>query len=109
VFVEQVDVVTGVGWDRALAAGQVATRTFDLRRVITNLCVLDFGGPDHRMRLVSLHPGVSVEEVTAATGFELAQVDEIGSSREPSDEDLRLIREVIDPGGLREREVPDPR
>jgi acyl CoA:acetate/3-ketoacid CoA transferase beta subunit len=109
VFVERVDVVTGVGWDRAAAAGSVATRSFDLRRVVTNLCVLDFAGPEHRMRLLSVHPGVTVEDVAAATGFELAQAEMVGASRMPSDEELRLVRDVIDPDGLREREVPDSR
>jgi acyl CoA:acetate/3-ketoacid CoA transferase beta subunit len=108
VFVEKVDVVTGVGWDRAVAAGPLVTRSFDLRFVITNLCVLDFGGPQHRMRLVSVHPGVSVDDVVTATGFELARAAVVESSREPSEEELRLIRDVIDPGGLRENEVPDP-
>jgi acyl CoA:acetate/3-ketoacid CoA transferase beta subunit len=107
VFVPRVDVVTGVGWDRAEAAGRGALRYFDLRRVVTNLAVLDFGGPGHRMRLVTRHPGVEVEEIVAATGFELAMVEEVGVSRTPTDEELRLVREVIDPEGRREREVPD--
>lgn len=107
VFVEKVDVVTGVGWDRAAAAGRGATEFFDLRRVVSNLAVMDFGGPDHRMRLVSVHPGVTVEEVVDATGFELAMGPEIGESRLPTPEELRLIREVIDPDGLRRTEIPD--
>lgn len=107
VFVEKVDVVTGVGWDRAAAAGRGATEFFDLRRVVSNLAVMDFGGPDHRMRLVSVHPGVTVEEVVDATGFELAMSPEIGESRLPTPEELRLIREVIDPDGLRRTEIPD--
>ena len=107
VFVPQVDVVTGVGWDRAEAAGGAALRYFDLRRVVTNLAVLDFGGPGHRMRLVTRHPGVEVAEIAGATGFELAMAEEVGLSRLPSDEELRLVRDVIDPEGLREREVPD--
>lgn len=105
VFVENVDVVTGVGWDRAQNAGREATRYFDLRQVVTNLCVLDFSTPDHRMRLRSVHPGVSVEEVVAATGFELVVPDPVPVSRLPTDEELRLLREVIDPSALREREV----
>lgn len=107
VFVERVDVVTGVGWDRAVAAGPAATEFFDLRRVVTNLAVLDFGGPDHRMRLVSVHPGVSVADVRAATGFELAEADEVGETRRPTAEELRLIREVIDPTGQRHVELPE--
>jgi hypothetical protein len=75
--------------------------------VVTNLAVLDFAGPDHRMRLVSVHPGVTVDEALAATGFELARADEVGMSRAPTDEELRLIREVIDPTGQRHVELPE--
>jgi acyl CoA:acetate/3-ketoacid CoA transferase beta subunit len=107
VFVERVDVVTGVGWDRARAAGAAATEFFDLRRVVTNLAVLDFGGRDHRMRLVSVHPGVTVDDVVAATGFELALADPVVESRLPTDHELQLIRHVIDPDGLRRTELPD--
>lgn len=107
VFVERVDVVTGVGWDRAEAAGPAALEHFDLRRVVTNLCVLDFGGPGHHMRLVSVHPGVSVDDVVVATGFELAMAPSVEETRVPSDEELRLIREVIDPTGQRHVELPE--
>jgi hypothetical protein len=106
--VEKVDVVTGVGWDRAAAAGPAATKYFNLRHVVTNLCVIDYETDDHRMRLRSVHPGVTVDEVVAATGFELVVPDNVPESRTPSDEELKLIREVIDPKGLREKEVPNP-
>jgi acyl CoA:acetate/3-ketoacid CoA transferase beta subunit len=105
VFVERVDVVSGVGWDRAEAAGPAALEHLDLRAVVTNLAVLDFGGPRHRMRLVALHPGVEAEQVIAATGFELAFADEISTTRDPTPEELHMIRTVIDPEGRREREV----
>jgi acyl CoA:acetate/3-ketoacid CoA transferase beta subunit len=107
VFVEEVDVVTGVGWNRAQAAGRAATEFFDLRRVVTNLAVMDFGGPDHRLRLVTVHPGVTADEVVSATGFELALSEQIEDSRRPTREELELIRHVIDPEGLRRTEVPD--
>jgi acyl CoA:acetate/3-ketoacid CoA transferase beta subunit len=74
--------------------------------VVTNLCVLDFQTPDHRMRLRSLHPGVSAAEVVAATGFELVIPAQVPPSRSPTDEELRIIREVLDVEGLRDREVP---
>jgi acyl CoA:acetate/3-ketoacid CoA transferase beta subunit len=104
VFVPAVDTVTGIGWDRAAALGE-AGRFVDVRRVVTNLAVLDFETPDRRMRLRSVHPGVSVDEVVAATGFELVVADEVSRSRLPTRDELRLIREVIDPDGTRDAEV----
>lgn len=106
VFVGRVDVVTGVGWDRAAAAGPAATRYYELRRVVTNLCTIDFDTPDHHMRVRSLHPGVSIAEVVSATGFELVVPEQIPTTRLPTGDELRLLRDVIDPDGLREKEVP---
>ncbi|KOG54528.1 CoA-transferase [Streptomyces virginiae] len=103
VFVERVDMVSGVGYDRAEAAG--VTRFHRLPRVVSDLGVLDFAGPGHSMRLASVHPGVTVADVLAATGFEPAVTGEVPCTREPTAEELRLIREVIDPEGLRDREV----
>lgn len=105
VFVERVDVVCGIGYDRAAAAGSTAREFLDLRRVVSDLAVLDFGGPDGAMRLVSTHPGVDVEDVVAATGFNLAMAEEVATTPLPTAAELRLVREVIDPRGLREREV----
>jgi acyl CoA:acetate/3-ketoacid CoA transferase beta subunit len=107
VFVPAVDTVTGIGWDRAAALGP-AGRFVEIRRVVSNLGVFDFETPDRSMRLRSVHPGVAVEEVVAATGFPLAVPDEVPTSRLPTPEELKLIREVIDPDDDREREVPDP-
>jgi acyl CoA:acetate/3-ketoacid CoA transferase beta subunit len=105
VFVPTVDMVSGVGHDRATMTGPVAAAFLDLRRVVTNLAVLDFGGPDHRMRLVFVHPGVAVDEVIAATGFELAIDGPVPHTPAPTQAQLRLIRDVIDPAGLRDGEV----
>jgi acyl CoA:acetate/3-ketoacid CoA transferase beta subunit len=107
VFVEKVDTVTGIGWDRAGALGPAA-RFVDVRRVVSNLGVFDFETADRRMRLRSVHPGVAVEDVLGATGFALAVPADVPVSRLPTPEDLRLIRDVIDPEEAREREVPDP-
>jgi acyl CoA:acetate/3-ketoacid CoA transferase beta subunit len=107
VFVPAVDTVTGIGWDRAAALGP-AGRFVEIRRVVSNLGVFDFETADRSMRLRSVHPGVTVQDVVAATGFPLAVPDEVATSRLPTPEELKLIREVIDPDGDREREVPDP-
>ena len=96
VFVEGVDVVSGVGYDRGAV---------DLHRVITNKAVLDFESPDHSMRLRSVHPGVSVDEVVEATGFSLVIPDDVEETRPPTDEELELIRTVLDPDGLAHAEV----
>jgi acyl CoA:acetate/3-ketoacid CoA transferase beta subunit len=105
VFVERVDMVAGVGYDRAAAVGGDVARDLDIRRVVTNLAVLDFGGPDRTARLVSVHPGVTVDEVVSATGIALDVPAEVPESRLPTAEELRVIREVVDPRGLREKEV----
>jgi acyl CoA:acetate/3-ketoacid CoA transferase beta subunit len=104
-FVEHVDVVSGVGYARAAAAGRAAQRYHDVRRVVSNLGVFDFDTPDRTMRLASVHPGVTVDEVVAATGFTLAMGDAVETTRQPTDEELHLIRDVLDPEGVREREV----
>lgn len=105
VFVERVDMVCGVGYDRAAAAGRSATRFHRVPCVVSDLGVFDFATPDHSMRLASLHPGVTVEQVREATGFRLSVPDEVPRTREPTPQELGLIREVIDPGGARDREV----
>ena len=106
VFVPHVDVVTGIGYDRAAALGAEASRFHEIRRVVSNLGVFDFETPDHAMRLRSVHPGVTVDEVVEATGFELVIPDDVATSRLPTPEELRLLTEVIDPAGTRHREVP---
>lgn len=105
VLCANVDTVTGVGYNRGLT-GKTA-EFHEIRVVVTNLAVLDFDTPDHRMRIRSVHPGVTVDEVQAATGFELVVPDDVPTSREPTDEELRLLYEVIDPKGLRLKEVPE--
>ncbi|MFB7539820.1 CoA-transferase subunit beta [Streptomyces zaomyceticus] len=99
VFVERVDMISGVGYDHAVGPYH------RLPRVVTDLAVLDFESPGHAMRLASVHPGVTVDEVRAATGFDLVTGDDVPYTREPTAEELRLIREVVDPRGLRDREV----
>jgi acyl CoA:acetate/3-ketoacid CoA transferase beta subunit len=104
-FVPRVDMVSGVGYDSAEKSGPSAIRFLDLRRVVTNLAVLDFATPDHSMRLASVHPGVTVDEVVANTGFDLVIDADVPTTREPTDDELRLIRDVLDPRGFRTKEV----
>jgi hypothetical protein len=56
------------------------------------------------MRLRTVHPGVTVEQVQEATGFELLVADDVTETEPPSAEQVRLIREEIDPDGTRKAE-----
>lgn len=87
VFVPRVDVVSGVGYDRAVGPFH------DVYRVVSDLGVFDFDSPDHGMRLVSVHPGVSVDDVIAATGFPL-HVNEVVETRMPSEAELAILRKL---------------
>ena len=95
-FVEAVDFVSGVGHDR----GVPSFATF----VVTNLGVFDFDTPDRRMRVRSLHPGVSLDEVTENTGFELVVPEQIAETRDPTDDEFDLIRQ-LDPDDRRSAEL----
>ena len=106
VFVEAVDMVSGLGYDKAAQLGPWVKEHHQLPRVITNLGVYDFETPNNTMRLVSTHPGVSVDAVVENTGFELTIADDIIETRQPSSDELAAI-ERIDPNGLRYGDVPD--
>jgi acyl CoA:acetate/3-ketoacid CoA transferase beta subunit len=103
VFVPRVDFVCGVGYDRAAKLG-AAARFVEIRRVITNLGVFDFASPEKTLRIRSLHPGVSLDEVTQKTGFALVVPESLPTTRLPSDEELRLLR-ALDPERKAEREL----
>ena len=105
VFVSgEVDMVSGVGYNRKRFPQHVRTEHIDLRRIVTDLCVLDFEGPDRweerAIRVRSLHPGVSFEQVQAATGFPLARPDNLGDTPLPTDAQLAIITR-LDPHNLR--------
>jgi acyl CoA:acetate/3-ketoacid CoA transferase beta subunit len=105
VFVEAVDMVCGVGYDRAAGSGRAGARFHELRVVVSNLAVLDFVTPDHTMRLRSVHPGVTVPEVVADTGFPLVIPDDVPVTRLPTPQELALIRGRLDPAARREKEL----
>lgn len=103
VFVERCDYVSvfghGDGGDHRARLG-LDTYNGGPTAVITPLGILDFETADHRMRLRSRHPGVEVEEIVAATGFELEIPARVPTTAEPTAEQLRLLRERIDTDGL---------
>lgn len=107
VFVESVDFASGIGTDRARAAGSVVEGFHEIRVIVTDLGVLDLGGPEGTLRLRQVHPGITADEVAAATGCALHVPDVVPTSRPPNDEEAELLA-WLDPDGLRLREVPEP-
>lgn len=67
-------------------------------RVITDLGILDFHPESKRMRLISLHPGKTLDHVRSATGFELMVSEQLTNTAAPTDEQLRILRTEVDPG-----------
>lgn len=101
-FIEgEVDFVCMAGYNPARYVNGQPPKGLDLRIIVTNLCVMDFGGPDHQIRVVSLHPGVTFEEVQDNTGFPLAKIaDDIPATPAPTTEQLAIIAQ-IDPNNVR--------
>jgi glutaconate CoA-transferase subunit B len=104
-FVERCDYVSAIGWG---AGGADARRRLGLPGggpclCITPLCVMDFHPDAKRLRLRSVHPGVSAAEVRAQTGFDLGPLDDVPATQPPSAEELRLLRTRIDLGGVLRR------
>lgn len=101
VFVEgEVDMVSGVGYNPARWEPGMRQDFMAIRHIVTDLCVLDFEGPEHAVRVRSLHPGVSFDEVQEKTGFPLLKAPNLGETPHPTAEQLTLIRR-LDPHGLR--------
>ena len=96
-FAEKIDFISGMGHapHRSRGGGP--------RYLVTDLGQFDWCGG--RMRLVSLHPGVSVERVRRKTGFALEIAPGLSETAPPQPEDLRLLREEIDPLGTRKLET----
>src|SRR6267143_6935031 len=66
-------------------------------RVITDLAVLGYHDQTRRMQILSLHPGISLEQVRQATGFELSVKDPLAPTVPPSDVELQILRDEVDP------------
>ena len=107
VFVEgEVDMVASVGYNPARLARGWKLDDIDIRLIITDLCVLDFQGPQRQMRIRSLHPGVTAAQVQDNTGFELNVPDDCPTTAAPTTEQLQLIQR-LDPHNLRALQLKD--
>jgi glutaconate CoA-transferase, subunit B len=102
VLVEQCDFVSTVGWGRggADARSRLGLPGGGPKWCVTPLCVMDFCEQSKRMRLRSLHRGITVDEVQDNTGFELLIPDAVPSTDPPSVAELDVLRTRVDPDGL---------
>ncbi len=101
-FIEKVDFITTPGFLYGPGAREEEGLSEDTgpSRVITDLCLMDFEPESKRMRLIATHPGIAIDDVIKATGFELIIADNVETTKPPTVEDLRLLHEVIDPNGF---------
>ena len=96
-FVPQLDFCAGLGHNSARKHGKGP------RYLITDLGQFDFD--NGRMRITSFHPGVTIEEIQAHTGFPLEISPEVIETPPPSDDEINLLRNEIDPLNIRRLET----
>ena len=101
-FVEKIDFLTTPGYLTGPGAREIAGLPAETGpyRVITQLGVMGFDQSSKRMKLLFVHPGVTVEDVVENTGFELLIPDKVSTTEPPTEEELKLLREEIDPAGI---------
>lgn len=100
-FVEKVNFITTPGYLSGKGAREAAGLPLGTGpyKVITNYCILGYDEETCRMRIESLNPGMTVEKVQENCGFELLQADRIEATPPPTEEELRILREEVDPDG----------
>ncbi len=107
VFVDgECDFVSSIGYNPARLPKGHSLDDVKIGLMITDLCVLDFGGPDHQVRLVSLHPGVTAEQVQENTGFPVFVAESVPVTAAPTVEQMAVIAQM-DPHGQRAYQIKD--
>jgi glutaconate CoA-transferase subunit B len=98
-FRERVDFITSPGYvDGPEARSRLGMPGGGPKMVITNLGCYEFA--DGELLLTSLHPGCTLEQVRAATGWDMRVSERLDETARPTDEELRIIREELDPTHL---------
>ncbi|MFB0561100.1 MAG: CoA-transferase subunit beta [Candidatus Lokiarchaeia archaeon] len=107
VFVEKIDYITGAGHlENGKWRKKLNIRSKGPTKVISNLAVMNFETENKQMKLESIHPGSSIEEVVKNTGFKVVIPDNVPETEPPTVTELKLIREKIDPNNFRKIEMP---
>lgn len=108
VFTETLDFITGLGHrDEGKWRERLGLPGEGPSKVISPLAIMDFGGAHRRMRICQVFPGVTVDAVLEATGFELAVADDV-TTFQPKAAEVQLLR-AIDPLATRQMEFRDTR
>lgn len=105
IFVERCDYISAYGWGTggADARSRLGLPGGGPQYCLTPLCVLDFAAESKRMRLYSLHPGISAAEVQRQTGFQLDMPDRVPTTAPPTSEELQVLRTRVDREGFLRR------
>jgi len=99
---EKLDFISGVGFpdgEPSICGGAGP------QCVITNLAYLDFDETSKKMRVTSNHSGVEIEKIKESTGFDLIVSKDLKETKPPSEKEISLLREKVDPLGIRKLEV----
>jgi len=96
----EVDFVCTAGYNPERYSNGKPPALLDLRIIVSDLAVLDFSGKGRAIRVVSLHPGITFEQVQDNTGFPLERPEQIPVTPAPTAEQLTLIRN-LDPNNVR--------
>jgi glutaconate CoA-transferase subunit B len=100
------DLVNSIGYNPERLPKGYQLDDVDIRIILTDLCVLNFTGPNHQVAIQSVHPGISVEQVVEATGFALHIPDSVPTTPAPTEDQLAIIRE-LDPADWRSKQLKD--
>ncbi|WP_419658814.1 GctB: glutaconate CoA-transferase, subunit B [Desulfosarcina variabilis str. Montpellier] len=100
-FVENVDFVTTPGWlkggtSRAESGLPLGAGPY---KIITNMAIMDFEETSKRMRVISVNPGYTMKDIQENCGFELLQAEKLEETKPPTREELKILREEVDPYG----------
>ena len=98
------DMVASIGYNPSRLPKGYSLDDIDIRSVITDLCVMDWQGPNHQLQLLSLHPGITVDQVLENTGFEIHLPEVITVTPAPTEQQLDIIRQ-LDPENWRSKQL----
>lgn len=100
-FVEKLDFITSPGF---LTGGDARERLGlpggGPALVVTDLALFDFANPRREMQLIAVHPGVTIDQARAEVGWDVRLAATVAATPAPTAEELRVVREELDPAGL---------